>query len=156
MTAYNTSLNALLRWQHVFDEVIKHPDMVVVVEDGDPRMLAYKLREALHSARKNNVLPYCNLSLDVSQKDTCVEVSFKRSKAANNITIKAEDANTFVEIISVFDAVELMEQTQIPTATFPNFNFAELVSLRNWATNRGYEIVSTSPLTVKKHEQQIP
>ena len=134
LMGYNTTLGPLNRWASVLDEI--HAGTFQIASN-DPKTLAYRLHEALESARVNKVEPYASMELKFRTSPGYLYV-----EAPNELVVVSGvgTQEVFPAAITSFDVVQSASGHSTGTLIFPSFNGENLKMVETWAKAKGWKI----------------
>ncbi len=129
---YNTTLGPLNRWSSVLDKI--HAGTFQIAST-DPKTLAYRLHEALYSARMNDVEPYA--SMDIKFRTT---PGYLHVDAGSPLLLEVREGepSEFPAAITSFDIVQAASGLVDGVLRFPSFNGENLKMVETWAKAKGW------------------
>jgi len=143
--AYNDNPAVVERWR---DELDRLDGREVIFHTNDARTLAYRLREAIHAARVNDIQPYASLTYSFSVPAPGKLVAVPKQDVVVHHT-SADIGGKHLEGVTEFDVIsELLRERSVKRAIFPDFQ-GNIDRVRTWADKKGYTITDEAPLTLE-------
>jgi len=131
---YNTTLGPLSRWSSLLDKI--HAGTFQIAS-SDPKTLAYRLHEALNSARANNVEPYASMQLKFRTSPGYLHVE---QPEVLLYTSTGSAQEVFPTAVTAFDIVQTASKIPSGTLHFPSYNGENLKQVEIWAEAKGWKI----------------
>lgn len=131
---YNTTLGPLNRWASVLDQIRAGTFQIA---STDPKTLAYRLHEALNSAKENNVEPYA--SMDIKFKTTPGYLYIDPQSPLIQDTLEGT-TESFPAAVSAFDVVQSAHGKMGGTLEFPSYDGENLKMVETWAKAKGWMV----------------
>lgn len=142
MSPYNLSPKAVERWTNELDKLLAGEE--VVFRSSAPQKLAYRLREAIASAKRHDIAPYD--SIDYMFK---IEGESVVAVPKDNLVQDAQPReHVYAKVKNEFDVISLAAKEPKHVMVFPAFD-GDLTAVKQWASAKDYT-VTEDPLTLRK------
>ena len=132
---YNTTLGPLSRWATVLDQILAGTFQIATT---DPKTLAYRLHEALYSARMNNMEPYASMNVKFRTSPGYLHVE---PTSPLLLEVHEGSPSEFPAAVTAFDIVQAASGVT-GTLIFPSFNGENLKMIETWAKAKGWMITT--------------
>lgn len=142
ISPYNLSPKAVERWKTELDKLLTGES--VTFDSNDPHKLAYRLREAIASAKAHKVAPYDKIDY-VFKLSLGLVIAEPRAQLVNHVRLSEQ---TYVDARNEFDVISVAGKATASILIFPNFS-GETGSVHQWARAKGYT-VEEDPLILRK------
>jgi hypothetical protein len=150
---YNISPEAVERWRTVLDSLLTGDE--VRIKTNDPQTLAYRIREALASARALEIEPYASISYKFRSGPGYVLAKPRTELMAEIVAIVPTAPmrdHVFTEAKTVFDVLNIVrDNPELDQLHFPSFT-GDTDPLRKWAAAKRYSITDQPVLVLTRED----
>lgn len=140
---YNLSRKVVERMSTMLDQLL--PGNVVRLKSENPHVLAYQIREAIASARRNKIAPYDKIDVRIVVHDAQVTITPKA-------LLQGE-----IEVLPQIDKIAANDFEVVATASrskaleiqFHNFH-GKIEPVKAWAARKGFTVIEEPFLVLRR------
>lgn len=134
LMGYNITLGPLTRWAPELDKIRLGESRIA---SSDPKTLAYRLHEALRSARANDVEPYASMSLSFKTTPGYLIINPHQDLVLDS---NSTEPMEFPAAETAFDIVQSASGITQGELYFPGWNGENSKMVETWAKAKGWEM----------------
>jgi len=139
---YNTTIGPVQRWRETLDKLMTGQRTHLTT--SQPARLAYRIREAINSAKVNEVRPYDQLNVVISTGPGSVTIQPKEL-----LVHSSEMSTASFSAKSAFEVVDAATKSNEDLLVFPSWDGTNLKMIQSWARSKDF-VVSEDPLTLSR------